>query len=209
MRTTMFSHLIVIAAMAAILTTAGCDGSVDKASFQAVQKQSAESAKQLKDVNTSVVLLGSQLKVMQKKLDDMQKNFDQVSADVAAMATRGGGSPEANKALDQRLGAIEARLQKANEDMAALQQRGGEVKARPARPGETSEASSAPAPAKTAKPAAARTQTATTWHLLKQGETIESVAKQYGVSAAAIRAKNNIPSGRTVPAGNRIMIPKP
>lgn len=202
MRTSMYSYLVAFLAIAAVLAAAGCDGSVDKASFDALKKESAANTKLVKDLNASDVLLDSQLKDMQKKLDDMQKDFDKVSVDVATMATRGGGSPEATKAIEQRLGAIEAGLQKANEDVAALQ-RSGEAGARPARTGETSAA------ATPAKPTPVRSQAATTRYMLKQGETIESVAKKYGVSAAAIRSKNNIPSGRSIPAGQSIMIPKP
>ncbi len=199
MRTAMHFRLIAALAIAAVFVATGCGGDVTKSDFDAVKKQSADSAKQLKDLNTQAVLLGSQLKDLQKKLDDMQTNVNAVSSDVATLMTKGGVSPEANKALDQRLGAIEAGLQKAHAEVAALRERGGEAK----------EAAGAPAPAKTVKPAPVRTQASVTWHLLKQGETLESVAKHYGVSAAAIRAKNNIPSGRTVPAGNRIMIPQP
>lgn len=194
MRTSIYSCLLAFAALGAVIITAGCDGSVDKASFDTLKKQSDDNKKIIKDLNAQAVLLDSQVKDMQKKLDTMQKDFDKVSADVANMTTNGGGTGAGNRALEQRINALESRLQRVSAPA-------GE------RPAATAEPSEAPA-ASDARPAAERSRPATTFYTIKQGETLDSIAARHGISPEQIRSLNNIPAGRNVPPGQRIRIPR-
>ncbi|MCE5229149.1 LysM peptidoglycan-binding domain-containing protein [bacterium] len=202
---TIISRLIAIGAMTFVLAAAGCGGGVSEKDFKALQKQSADNTKAIKDLGTTAIQLDSRIEDIRTTVETMQKDLKLVSTDVAGLASKGGGSPEANKALDQRLRSLESGLQKLNE----------QIGSRPAR----SEDAVEPQDAQSAEPATpkpgARVRRSTpaqapafTWHLIKQGETLDSIARNYGTSADAIRKKNNIPAGKSVPAGNRIMIPK-
>ncbi len=46
-----------------------------------------------------------------------------------------------------------------------------------------------------------------TVHLVRTGETLSSLARRYGVSVEMLRAANQLPAGRPLPAGRRITIP--
>lgn len=47
-----------------------------------------------------------------------------------------------------------------------------------------------------------------TYHTVKSGETISSIAQKYGVSVGTIRDKNNLPDNVKLFAGSRLLIPR-
>ncbi len=47
-----------------------------------------------------------------------------------------------------------------------------------------------------------------TWHEVRQGETLDAIAKKYGVSVDALRDANYFEAGTAVSAGDLLLIPK-
>jgi len=47
-----------------------------------------------------------------------------------------------------------------------------------------------------------------TWHEVRQGESLDAIAKKYGVSAEALRSANYFEPGTTVAPGDLLLIPK-
>lgn len=187
-----------------VLLLAGCGSDFEKST--AYLKQSKQLEKNTNDIQTltrDYATMYSRLAAVETMRDDFQK----VSADVGRMVTSGGGSPEGTKALEERIQALEAKLQSMSEEMAELK-KGGSRPA-PARPAEDEEISTSPVkpqPSTTSRrstpPAATRTR-----HLIKTGETLDDIARQYGVTADRIRSANGIPAGKNPAPGQRIIIP--
>ncbi len=165
-------------------------------------------------------VLDRRLTAFGSEFQQMRGEFQKVSQDVAATVTGGGGSPDALRALEQRLVSMEAALTQANDGVAALQKRLEGVESRSARvtAAEKTPAAASPAPARSERATAAAPRAEApkepapvkrTFHQIKPGETIEVIAESYAVGASQIRAANHIPPGKNVAAGQRIVIPIP
>ncbi|MRR10359.1 LysM domain-containing protein [bacterium] len=206
MRPTRYAIFLIFAVLP-VLMTAGCGSSVEKSpAFLKHTKQLETNTKDIQDLKRDAATMYSQVQAA----ETMRADFQKVSADVGQLMTKGGGSPEANKALEERIQTLESSLQKVNEELAALKaSRGGRraetqaEEAAPAEPAARGEEASTPKQRRTAPPAATRTT-----HLIKSGETLDQIARTYGVSADQIRAANHIPAGRNPAPGQRIMIPR-
>ncbi|MEN6626195.1 MAG: LysM peptidoglycan-binding domain-containing protein [Candidatus Sumerlaeia bacterium] len=204
MRPTTHSSFVFLAAVA-LLALAGCGGSVEKSpAFLKHTKQIEANTKDIQDIKRDAATMYSQVQAV----ETMRADFQKVSTDVGELMTRGGGSPEANKALEDRVQALESQLAKVNEELAAIKSsRGGrraeqaEEAAPAAEP--RGEQASTPKPKRSTPPAVTRTT-----HLIKSGETLDQIARTYGVTADQIRAANHIPAGRNPAPGQRIIIPR-
>lgn len=194
-------HAIFTLAISAMLL-AGCGSDYEKST--AYLKQSKQLEKNTNDVQT----LQREYSTMYSRLaavETMRDDFQKVSADVGRLVTTGGGSPDGTKALEDRIQALESRLQSVNEELAELKKGGRPAPARPADDGEISATPSKPQPStprRTTAPTATRTR-----HLIKAGETLDDIGRQYGVSADQIRRANAIPAGKNPAPGQRIIIP--
>lgn len=204
MRPTIHSSFVFLAAMA-LLALAGCDGSVEKSpAFLKHTKQIEANTKDIQDIKRDAATMYSQVQAV----ETMRADFQKVSTDVGELMTRGGGSPEANKALEDRIQALESQLAKVNEELAALKSARGSRRAEQAEEAAPAaeprgEQASTPKPKRSTPPAVTRTT-----HLIKSGETLDQIARTYGVTADQIRAANHIPAGRNPAPGQRIIIPR-
>jgi LysM repeat protein len=167
-----------------------------------------------------------------RQMSTIERDLQQVSADVANLAKQGGGDGQ-GAAREQRLQQVEAGLKAANAAIADMGQRlakpaepvAGEGRPRVMAPnapgvGKVEKGSVVAPPRKNGKVLTVRAKTEGSsqakpraseargvYHRMAEGETLDQVARQYKTSASAIRAANGIPRGREPIAGQSLFVP--
>ena len=149
--------------------------------------------------------LAEEMDKIRANIKDTDADLDTVKQDVIYLKQNPSTSvPSADvEELKSKIKTFEGQIAKLQSDLS------GARKSVSAASEETS--SKAETPAKTVKKAEPAHETSArekgTNYKVKEGDTLESIAKAHGTTAAAIRSKNPLPEGREPRAGSVIFVP--
>lgn len=166
------------------------------------------------------------------RLDDQMKNIDQrvnrngsflkqIVDDIKKIkAESQGGSSDVVAALDQRIQRLENSLKTSNDTIVSLETRLKETTAAQNKLAGAIKTAARSTASKTvalspAKKGATRSASATKpkprttgkYHMVKSGETAESIAKSYKIPASTLLVANRLPSGTKLMAGQQVFVP--
>lgn len=150
--------------------------------------------------------LAEEMDKIKASIKDTDADLDTVKQDVTSLKQNPAAAvPSADvEELKSKIKALEGQIAKLQSDLSSPR------KVSASSVGEEA-ASKADAAAKTVKKAEPAPETSArekgTNYKVKEGDTMESIAKAHGTTAAAIRAKNPIPEGREPKAGSVIFVP--
>lgn len=137
--------------------------------------------------------LTAQMEDVQFRYQQLQQTLEKIQADLVelrkAVATAGGPAPEDLKKLEDRIAAVDAARQK--DRQVIIEQIAKELAGMGAG---KSPGKSAPA-------------TDTGEHVVAKGETLSSIAKNYGISVADLKKANSL-TGNDIKIGQKLTIPK-
>lgn len=180
-----------------------------------------ENNTQFQDKVAVINRLNDDLKNTGQRVDRNSAFLKQIADDIKKLNAEGrGGSSDALAALDQRIQRLENSLKTSNETIVALETRLKEVtenssrQASASKPAhqETSEKSVSAKPArseatKTASKEPAQPRVTGKYHMVKAGETLESLAKEYKIAEGVLMEANRLPKGSKLIAGQPVFIP--
>ena len=180
-----------------------------------------ENNAQFQDKMAVITRLNDDMKNTGQRVDRNSAFLKQIADDIKKLnAESRGGSSDAVAALEQRVQRLENSLKTSNETIVALETRLKETTENVSRRASAAKEPQRDAPAKTVAIKPARAEAAKTaskepaqprvtgqYHMVKAGETLESVAKEYKVAEGALMEANRLPKGSKLIAGQPVFIP--
>jgi LysM repeat protein len=170
--------------------------------------QSPEQNPIIQEKFQKIAELAEQLDQVKAGMKDTNNDLDTVKQDVVSLKqTPAGGAPSADvEELKAKVKTLEDEVVKLQSELSVAKKRPSATSEEsPKKSSESTASKKSSEPKVSEEPAAVREKGVT--YKVKEGDTIESIAKAHGTTAAAIRAKNPIPEGKEPRAGSMIFVP--